>query len=584
MNNILFNIKARTIKSLLVALPMMAAVSTLTTSCIKEETPTNVLSKSQVEGMSETQLNMLYGLSSFMVSYNTWGGSDYLNDWGFPCQMYFREVNGEDFPVYQSTYDYWTYHENGTYASSYTIYTWYFYYKLIHNCNNLIGIIDANTANTDSKRYLGSALAFRAMAYLDLARSFEFKPTGYANLDNQAEANGLWGLTCPIVTEKTTNQDGLSNPRVDFCQMYRFIMNDLRTAEQLLGNYNPNDVSLPGIRAVKGLMARAWMEIGSRYEEKNPQLQNYIAKMQESDKLNDGYGQIGVYTAAGCYNNAYTCAMDAASGLSYMTSSEWHDSKTGFNKATSSWIWRARCGNKEQQSIYYCSFLGQTATEALSGLPYAYKAFRCIGDYLYSKIADGDWRKTTWVDPDDAEKSTTAIRQKYQTLLDSVQFKKVPAYANLKFRPGEGDITTIAQWLICDLPVMRAEEMLFIAAEAKARAVGYQEGMKILTNFVQNSRYSSGTYKPVVGSLNTFLNELMIQKRIELWGEGITYFDYKRLNLQVDRSRSTNVEDAFMIKSKEGYCCPWMNYYIPQGETNRNTACKANPDVSGDYQ
>jgi len=540
------------------------------TGCIDEETPYSVVSSNQVNSISDTQKSLLYGISSYMVAYNSWGSSDYyLNDWGFPCQVYFREVNGEDFPCYKSTYDYWTYHENGTYASSYTIYTWYYYYRLIRNANGLIGAIDPATASVESQQYLGSALAFRAMAYLDLARSFEFRPTGYDKLDNKAAADSLWGLTVPIVTETTSEDEGIDNPRADFCTMYRFILDDLERAQTLLDGYNYSDVSLPGSDVVNGLLARAWMEIGSRMDEEE----------------NPAYEKLGTNSATECYQKAYDYTQLVVGNYTPLTSLQWHDSKTGFNKANKAWMWRCRIGGKEQQPVYYCSFLGQIASEPQAGLAYAYNAYRCISNTLYNRISKSDWRRDSWINPSDAGKGTSAVLDKYQTLLDSASFINLPAYANLKFRPGEGNVDDANTWMTSDLPVMRVEEMHFIAAEALARTQGYQVGWDYLQKFIQTYRYAEGATYSVksVNSLETFLTEWMYQKRIEFWGEGICYFDYKRLRLQVDRTAVTNYEESFRLISREGYVAPWMNYFIPKLELQRNTACKANPDVSGEY-
>jgi len=554
-----------------------------TTSCIDEMTPTSVVSSEQVQKMSSVQESMLWGISAYMVTFNSWNSSDYLNDWGYPCQMYFRELCGADFPVSKSTYDYWTYYENCSYTSSYPYYTWNYYYRLVKNANNLIGAIDPSTKNTESRHYLGSALAFRALAYLDLARQFEFKPTGYETLDFKAEQNGIWGLTVPIVTEKTSNQDVLQNPRVDFCTMYRFIMNDLRNAEDLLSGYDYSDKSLPGIHAVYGLLARAYMEIGSRYEETMPQLADYASKMAESNQQQDGFGTISELTAKACYEQAAICAEKAMQGYDYVTKDQWQSKTTGFNTANQGWIWRMRIGGKEQLPTYYCSFLGQTATEPASGLARYGGAYRCISSQLYEKISSYDWRKTSWLAPTDAGKKSPLIVNKYQSLLPDSILAQVPAYANFKFRPGNGNIDDYNEWLISDLPVMRMEEMQFIKAEAKARTEGYESGLNELKTFVSHRFTNLANYKPEVTDLESFLEELMTQKRIEFWGEGICFFDYKRLNLQVDRTLSSNIEDAFKIKSKRNYCCPWLNFFIMQYETNRNAQCIANPDVSGYY-
>ena len=40
--------------------------------------------------------------------------------------------------------------------------------------------------------------------------------------------------------------------------------------------------------------------------------------------------------------------------------------------------------------------------------------------------------------------------------------------------------------------------------------------------------------------MEDFRKELILQKRIEFWGEGIIYWDYKRLELSVTRGYSDN--------------------------------------------
>ena len=271
-------------------------------------------------------------------------------------------------------------------------------------------------------------------------------------------------------------------------------------------------------------------------------------------------------------------------GYSPVTQEQWHSRTEGFNTANQAWIWRMRYGGKEQLPTYYCSFLGQASTEPSSGLGCYGGAYRCISSKLFGKINNYDWRKTTWISSSDAGKRTEAVLEKYQTSLPDSIFAQLPKFTNFKFRPGSGNLKDANVWLISDLPVMRMEEMIFIKAEAVARTQGWSAGLAILKDFVANQRFTSGKetyYKPNVGDLSTFIEELVMQKRIELWGEGICFFDLKRLNMTVDRTTSNNIEENFMIKSRDGYCCPWLNFYILQYETQRNTRCIPNPDVSG---
>lgn len=558
---------------------LCAAGTLAVSSCIDEAKPKDYLLGSQVEGLDEAQYYLLNGIAADMVSYNTWGQDEYTQDWGYPCQIFFREVCGEDIPVSNANYSYW----DGIEACSETrwpaYYTFNYYYSFINNCNNLIGRIDPETASETSKNYLGCALAFRAMAYLDLARQFEFKKTGISKLDNEAEASGIWGLTVPITTEKTTETEVKNNPRAPYSTMYRFILTDLNDAEDYLAGYSRDNKTLPNLSVVYGLKARFWMELGTRFEEDPQYLQDMIAA--DANAATDGYDAVGVTTARECYQNARTYAVRAASGYSPMTYSEWSDAETGFNTPTSSWMWSMSVNQQEQiPNNYYNSFIAVASCEPTWGMARAFDAFRCIGSDLYGKIGDGDWRKRTWVDPADA--GNAAAVSNYKTSLNASQFAGLPEYANLKFHPAGGNLDDYNAGLLVDMPLMRMEEMKFIEIEATARLDGPSQGMAALKDFINTYRYTDGSYSPTYdGTLAGFIDEMMVQKRIEFWGEGVCFFDYKRMNLQIRRKESTNYVSSYQINSVPGYVAPWMNYFILEYEEDNNSAMVPNPDVSG---
>ncbi len=76
-------------------------------------------------------------------------------------------------------------------------------------------------------------------------------------------------------------------------------------------------------------------------------------------------------------------------------------------------------------------------------------------------------------------------------------------------------------------PLMRVEEMYFIEAEAAAH-LNAGEGKTLLESFMNTYRDES-----YVCENADVVDEVLLQKRIELWGEGTTFFDIKRLNLSV---------------------------------------------------
>ena len=180
-------------------------------SCLEEELPKDYATGSQVQGSETAQQGLLTGLSAYMVKSGVYGdGSAYDN--GYPSQMIIRDVMTEDFPVYNADYDYFSYIENGKGLRSPFNYTYFYYYGLVNNANSIISSLDVEGASESAKASAGVAYAYRALAYLDMARMFEFKKTGFSDFD--AKAAKIMGLTVPIVTEKTTGEEGKNNPRV----------------------------------------------------------------------------------------------------------------------------------------------------------------------------------------------------------------------------------------------------------------------------------------------------------------------------------------------------------------------------------
>ena len=71
-------------------------------SCMDSIAPTDVLTSDQVKQIPSSQEGLINGIISYMITFDSWGSGNPLNDWGYPCQMYYREVLGDDFPVYSN--------------------------------------------------------------------------------------------------------------------------------------------------------------------------------------------------------------------------------------------------------------------------------------------------------------------------------------------------------------------------------------------------------------------------------------------------------------------------------------------------
>lgn len=575
-------------KTLRRALPVMVLTAFSLSSCIDEEMPTSQASAEQVAG-SSTSLNMLVsGLKSKMISYcnyysdvTSWYATQ---DWGYACYMLTKETLLDGFPSTGTTWNYQYYYETGTRLNSYTTPVYFYYYNLAALSNKIL----VASEESDSETYLnyrGIAYTYRALAYMDLALMFEFWPTGNSSLD--AQASDIWGLTVPIVTEKTTDEEAKDNPRADFTTMYRFIYSDLSQAKQLLKGYERTDKNDVNIDVANGLMARFWLTLAARFERYPADLQKQVA----AEGAADGFKNLGISTAKDCYAKAKECA-EAVINADYspMSKEQWHNAKTGFNTANQAWVWEMRISSIEQYSYYWNSIMGNVASEPTWALPAYGGEYRCISADLYNTIQDGDWRKNSWIAPEDA--GATTVPEQYETQLKdetaaskeaNTNFSRLPAYANLKFRPGSGSLDDEQIGMIADIPLMRVEEMYFIKMECALKLDGLSAGVSELESFMNSYRMEGGNgYKSVSDYVQLALNEIVSQKYVELWGEGLLYNDYKRLGLPIVRnSETSNYIDPYnkLNHVKDG-CAQWLNFYIPDVARSYNQALsgKMNPN------
>jgi hypothetical protein len=136
---------------------------------------------------------------------------------------------------------------------------------------------------------------------------------------------------------------------------------------------------------------------------------------------------------------------------------------------------------------------------------------------LYDQIPVGDVRKTVFRTP--ASTSTTN-----------------PPYNQLKFQVP----STTNKWE-ADYLYMRASEMYLIEAEALARQGQDAQAQLVLETLVK-ARYPAYSAAGLSGT--DLLNEILLQRRIELWGEGFSLFDIKRLKTGLNRPTGTGNHGA----------------------------------------
>lgn len=200
---------------------------------------------------------------------------------------------------------------------------------------------------------------------------------------------------------------------------------------------------------------------------------------------------------------AATKASQARQGYSLMSAAQYQG---GFSQISNpEWIWGSTIPAAE--ATIYASFFshidittGGYATEGQQ---------KKITKALYDQIQTGDVRKTLFTAPGSG--TTTPPN---------------PEYNQRKFR-----VQVPGSWA-ADYVYMRAAEMYLIEAEALARQ-GQDGPARTALETLVKARYPA--YSAALFSGTALVNEVLLQRRIELWGEGFALMDIKRLKTGLSR-------------------------------------------------
>ena len=194
-----------------------------------------------------------------------------------------------------------------------------------------------------------------------------------------------------------------------------------------------------------------------------------------------------------------------------------------------------------------------------------------INTLLYNKIPDTDIRKTWWLDEnlqspmlDDLTWGDAKGQEISLLEITDVKMKFTP-YANVKFGMFTvGGVTNEEDW-----PFMRVEEMILIQVEGLAKSGKTAEATTMLENFVKT--YRDPAYTAAAGG-RTLDNEIWFQRRVELWGEGFSNNDTRRLNKPLVRfhDSSSNMPEAFRFNMAADD--PWWLMRFTKSELNTNFA------------
>ena len=522
------------------------------TSCIDETEPTSVATQAQAERSSSATKAQAMAMPAQLNAMD----DDYVdnNNWhavfGYPAMMIIRDMMCNDMGFPTSDYAHHFYYFGadkylgGQYI--YAAYIWEYYYKLIQTANAVIGVVNPETATKEQLGFLGAAYAFRAMAYLDLARMYEFLPNEMTKSVN-ADNNDVTGLTVPIVKPGMTEQEARNNPRAKKEDMVEFIKGDLELAKQYIPNITDRiSRTLPNLACVYGLEARfdMWIE-------------DYSAAAAAAEHAIAESGMTPLSEAV---------ALDKASGMNTPSQFMWCCNLVKEDAAVQSGI------------VNFVSWMSNQTSFGYTGS--ATGQYMICDKKFYNRISATDWRIKWWQAPEGSDLRNQKAKNHIEYLIASAA-EDMPELASLKFRPGQGNTEDYNVGSAVAVPLMRVEEMYFIKAEAEAHTDA-AKGIATLTDFMV--QYRDPNFAKKVSTVEAAIDEIIFQKRVELWGEGQLFFDYKRLNMSVNRGYEGTPFFNLMRLNSNGRPA-WMNLVISVSEYQDNQAVNHwnNPDPSDLY-
>ena len=450
-------------------------------------------------------------------------GSGRPDDWGFLMIGFSSDIEAADVVLANSGYNWFSVcgllsSRNADYANPYVRYA--APYNEIAAANEVINSYPSDTQDKEALYRIAQARAIRAFSYLNLAPYFQF---GYA-------AGGSSKPCVPIVTETTENFT--DNPRATVAQVYELIISDLTYAIENLEGYVRPDKSRIDQKVAYGLRARAYLN-----------MQEWALAASDAAKAAEGYSPATIQEVSVPFlydineHNwiwGYDMQTDVALENPYATSSAWLRSFSG------------------------------------DGYAPACQVYSCCNQLLYDKIPASDVRKGWWVNAslespllenvswDGVSGNAVASLE-----IDNVKLPFLP-YTNVKFGMFSiGGTNNDEDW-----PFMRVEEMILIQAEGLVKSGQTDAGRQMLEAFVQT--YRDPSYSADAGG-RTLEDEIWFQRRVELWGEGFSNSDTRRLNKPLVRfhgGADSNVPAAFRFNMTADD--PWWLMRFTSSELNTN--------------
>ncbi len=439
---------------------------------------------------------------------------------GHTSMMTVMDYLGEDVVFSARGVDqfYYTYRwqDHRSSEESLPLFAYRLYYRIISNANIILERIDAvpDATAMDKQQIKGECLALRAFGHFNLVQLFGQRYSAGA-------VNSQLGV--PIMTRHSLE----SFPRNTVEEVYKQINDDLDLSITYLTGAPKRIYKTHVDRNVAlGLKAR-------------------VALTQQN------------------YPDAASYALQAIQGYSLMSRADYLG---GFsNIQNPEWMWGTM--QKEEQVPTYGGFYSFASSNFNSTSTRTNP--KMINRLLYNTISLTDVRRQMWCDDvnDKANFPGVIAGISLKPLEDQLRVRLM----HNKFRV-QNPVSRAG-----DIPLMRAGEMYLIAAEAyvKDATVNNVDAQNTLFTLASNR---DPNYVLSLNTGTTLINEILDQRRIELWGEGFRFLDLKRQNLALSRgnANTTGVNPVWAnISSVSAGADSWQ-FKLPQREIDGNPYISTN--------
>lgn len=446
-------------------------------------------------------------------------------DFGFPALMFSMDSRGMDLVSEDVGYNWFSQMLDYSDLQSNTYPTasrWTSMYNHIIAANKVVEDYGERRDESLFQFYLGQAYAVRAFNYFYLAQLYQ---QTYVGNEEQPCVPIVTGAYQYIVEQE-------QRPRATVREVYEYILQDLDMAEHLLSQ---TAVARPGKQFVTpqviwGLRARIYM-VMNRWAEAADYAQRVIAAGVAAPYTRE---EVAKPTFNDINHNAWLWGIDTE--------------ETDNPVATGIINWPSHMGSFS----YGYAQVG---------------AWRMVNQSLYNAIPSTDVRKGWFLDANRTSANLNDEQQNY------VAQYGMPAYTQVKFAPYNDVLGTNIN--ANDIPLMRIEEMHLILAEAQAWMGDVASATTTLNNFV--ATYRDPAYSCPAYNIEEMVEAVWMQRRIELWGEGHSYFDLMRMKKGVDR-RGAGFQSSYVYNIPAGDAA--LIYPIPANEMNNNMNLVQNPEAT----